>query len=192
MPHLSQSLTLKCALLLGICSLASSAAAGQALITAGRGGEFTPFAQTTLVDPDWGGNHNLGYTVGLDYTRFFRSLVQPSLEARMTSANGTVVNERSYVGGFKLAVSLHGVQPYATILGGRGEIFFNYPNNGYTSDNSFVYSLGAGAEFNVTSQLAARVDFTHQQWNLDPQTLTPTTFGVGLAYRIPFHVGRVE
>jgi opacity protein-like surface antigen len=134
-----------------------------------------------------GYNENLGYTVGVDYTRFIRSIVQPSLEFRMTRANGDTVDERSFTGGLKLQATIHRVHPYATFLGGNGDIYFVHPINNYLSDNSFVLSLGGGADLDVTSQLSVRVDFTHQQWTIDPQTLTPVTLGIGFAYRLPFH-----
>jgi opacity protein-like surface antigen len=163
------------------------------MVSAQRGAEIAPFAQTTLLSPDWGPTNNLGYVVGLDYTRFTRLFVQPSLEVRMTAANGDTVGERSYTGGLKLQTTIHGIHPYATLLAGYGAITFTHPIGNYLSDNSMVYSLGGGVEFNVTRQLKMRVDFTHQQWNLDPVTLTPVTLGVGLAYSLPFfHSGGVQ
>ena len=62
-----------------------------------------------------------------------------------------------------------------------------HPVNGYTGDNSFVYAIGGGAEFNVLPQWKVRADFTQQHWNLEPQILTPMTFSVGVAYSIAFH-----
>lgn len=179
----------KAVLLLAILLPGARAVVGQALITANRGAEIAPFAETTLLSPDWGPTRNIGYTVGVDYSRFIRSIVQPSLELRMTSADGTSVNERTYTGGLKLQATVHRVHPYATFLAGYGEIYYVHPVNNYVSDNSFVYSLGAGADLDVTSQLSVRLDFTHQAWNLgsQAQTLTPVTLGVGVVYRLPFH-----
>jgi opacity protein-like surface antigen len=164
------------------------------MVTADRGAAITPFAQSTMLYPDWGPTRNYGYTAGLDYTRFIRSIVQPSLELRITTANGNTVNEHSYTGGLKLqAPAIHFIHPYITVLGGKGFIDFVHPINGYISDSSFVYSLGGGADFTIHSQWDLRVDYTHQQWNIEPQTLTPVTVGVGIAYRIPFHsVGGVH
>jgi hypothetical protein len=178
--------------ILGILLAGTQFAPAQALNTANRRAEIVPFAQTTLVTPDWGSTKNLGYTVGVDYTRFIRSIVQPSLEFRMTRANGTTVDERTYLGGLKLQATIHRVHPYATFLGGNGDIFFVHPESSYLSDNSFVLSLGGGADLDVTSQLSVRLDFTDQQWNLDPQTLTPVTLGIGFAYRLPFSVRGVR
>jgi hypothetical protein len=183
----------KSALLLGILLATTSIASAQALATAGRGAEIAPFAQATLVRPDWGPGHNFGYTAGVDYTRFIRSVVQPSIEFRVTTANGTTVNERTYSGGLKLQTTVHRVHPYATVLVGYGTIAFNYKNHGYQGDNSVIYSLGGGADFDVTSLLKLRFDFTDQNWNLGTNaSLTPMTFGVGFSYSLPFHTGRVR
>ncbi len=166
-------------------------ASAQAMEAAQRGGEIAPFIQTTLLSPDWGPTNNVGYTVGVDYTHFIRSIVQPSLELRMISANGRTVGERSYIGGLKLQTTIHGIHPYFTLLGGEGTISFTNSTSSYRGDNSFVYSLGAGATIPIHAQLDLRLDFTHQQWNIDPQTLTPVTLSAGIAYRLPFHNGRV-
>jgi Outer membrane protein beta-barrel domain len=183
---------LKFLFLLGILLATAQFAPAQAMVSAERGAEIAPFAQTTLVSPDWGPTRNLGYTVGVDYTRFIRSIVQPALEFRMTSANGTTVGERTYSGGLKLQATIHRVHPYATLLAGYGTIAFNYPNGNYLGDNATVYTYGVGADFNVTSQWKLRADFTQQHWNLEQATLTPTTLGVGIAYTIPFHNGQVH
>src|ERR1035441_9994153 len=168
--------------LLGILCATTRLASAQAMVGAERGADITPFVQTALVSPDWGLTRNLGYTVGVDYTRFIRSIVQPSLELRMTGANGTTVNERSYTGGLKLQTAIHRVHPYATLLAGYGTIAFNYPNGRYTGDNGTIFSYGGGVDLNVTSQWKARVDFVQQHWNLDQAILTPTIFGIGIAY----------
>lgn len=180
------------ACIIGVLLASTRIAPAQAAETAQRGAEITPFVQTTLLIPDYGPTHNIGYTVGVDYTHFIRSIVQPSLELRMTSASGATVGEKSYIGGLKLQTSIHGIHPYFTVLGGEGVITFTHPTNNYLSDNTFIYSLGGGATINIHSQLDLRLDFTHQQWDIDTQTLTPVTLGVGIAYRLPFHNGRVQ
>ena len=91
-----------------------------------------------------------------------------------------------YLTGFKLETAIRRIHPYATLLAGMGYITFkNQPS--YSSDSSFTYSLGGGAEFNVLPSWKVRADFTEQHWNLDPQVLNPMSFGVGVSYSIPFH-----
>ena len=68
----------KTAVFLGVLLAAGRGASAQALLTAQRGGEITTFAQATMLSPDWGQTNNLGYTFGVDFTRFIRSsLVSP-------------------------------------------------------------------------------------------------------------------
>jgi hypothetical protein len=184
--------TLKSALLLSGFFAAATAAQAQAMVSAQRGAEIAPFVQTTLINPDWGQTNNLGYTAGIDYTRFIRSIVQPSLEFRMTSANGTSVNERTYAGGLKLQTTVHNTRPYLVLLVGYGDVTFTYPGHVFPGDNSIIYTIGGGADVNVTSRWKLRVDVTQQHWNLDPNTLTPITAGVGVSYSLPFHTGQVR
>jgi opacity protein-like surface antigen len=182
--------TIKSALCLGISLAATGIASGQASVTAQRGAEIAPWVQTTYLRPDYGQPNNIGYTVGGDYTRFIRSVVQPSLEIRYTSASGTQVNESSFTGGLKLQTTIYGVHPYATMLAGTGHITFVHPvSANYPGDTSFVYSLGGGLEFNVLPSWKLRADFTDQHWDLDPAILTPMAFSVGVSYSIPFHGG---
>jgi opacity protein-like surface antigen len=175
-------------LLFGATAAAVKHAGAQAIPTMERGAEFAPFVQTTILNPDWGQTHNLGYTVGFDYTRFIPTLVQPSLEFRMTHASGRTVNQTTYLGGLKFQTTIHGVHPYGVVLAGKGIITFNYfYNGGLKGDDSAVYAYGGGAEFNVKRSWKLRAEYTQQHWNLDPNTLTPSAFGFGLAYSVPFH-----
>lgn len=181
----------KSALLFAALLATPGIASAQALITAGRGAEVAPFAQVTYINTDWGPS-SYGYTAGIDYTRFIRSIVQPSIEFRMTSVNASAVNERTYSGGLKLQTTVHRVHPYATFLAGYGTLALNYSQGSYTGDNAIIYSFGGGADFNVTSQWKLRLDATRQQWNLGDAPLTPFAVGVGVSYSLPFHTGRVR
>jgi opacity protein-like surface antigen len=174
---------------LGLLLAAPAVVSAQAIVAAQRGAEIAPFVQTTILNPDYGPTNNTGYTVGVDYTRFLRSIIQPSIEVRYVSANGLTVDEHSLSGGLKLGVRVHGIHPYATLLAGTGGITFVHPSPGYPSDTSVIYSIGAGADFNVLPNWKLRADFLHQSWNLDPNTLTPVVLSVGVSYRIPFRTG---
>jgi opacity protein-like surface antigen len=177
------------AMTLGLLVAAPAVVSAQAIVTAQRGAEIAPFVQTTILNPDYGHPENVGYTVGVDYTRFLRSIVQPSLEVRYVSANGATVDEHSITGGLKLGVTVHGIHPYATLLAGTGGITFVHPSPGYPSDTAAIYSIGAGADFNVLPNWKLRADFLHQNWNLDPNSLTPMVLSVGVSYSIPFRGG---
>jgi hypothetical protein len=194
MPKLLPCPHWKAVCLFGVLLASTRVASAQALETAQRGAEIAPFVQTTYLKPDWGPTNNIGFTVGVDYTRFIRSIVQPSLEARFTNAGGSTVGEHSFSGGLKLQTSIRNVHPYFTLLAGEGIITFTHPANpNYTSDNSVIYSFGGGLAVTVHSQWDVRLDFTQQEWNLGgSETLSPTTYGVGIAYRLPFHNGGVH
>jgi hypothetical protein len=166
---------------------AAADVSAQAVPTVERGSAFTPFVQTTIVNPDWGQTRDLGYSAGFDYTHYIRIIVQPSLEFRFTRVTGRTVNETTFLGGFRLQTTIHHIQPYAVLLAGKGIIGFNYDNNGITGDDSAVYGYGGGAEFNVTPLWKVRADFIQQHWNLDPNTLTPTALSFGIGYSVPFH-----
>jgi opacity protein-like surface antigen len=184
--------TMKSLLLLGVSLAARAVASAQAVETAQRGAEITPFFQSTILRPDYGPTNNFGYTIGVDYTRFIRSIVQPSLELRVNHAGGLTVGETGYLGGLKLQATVFGIHPYGTFLAGSGTITFTHPIGYYYSDGSFVWALGGGADFNVTSSIKLRADFTQQHWNIDPPVLTPMTFSLGVAYSLPFHRGEVR
>lgn len=166
---------------------ATIAVRAQAIPTVQRGAEFAPFVQTTIVNPDWGQTKNIGFTAGFDYTRFIPAIVQPSLEFRATRATGRTVNESTYLGGIKLQTTIHNIHPYAVVLAGKGIIGFNYfYNGGIKGDDSAVYAYGGGAEFNVRRSWKARAEYTQQHWDFDPNTLSPSNFGFGVAYSVPF------
>ncbi len=183
-----QNLLHRSTLILGVLLAATQVATAQAIVSAQRGAEIAPFAQVTLISPDYGQSRNLGYTVGLDYTRFIRSsIVQPSIEFRYTSANGITVNERSYAGGVKVQTTIHGIQPYATFLVGHGNIDLAVPEGTYAGDNAIVLAYGGGVQFPVTQLLRVKGEVMAQHWNLEQATLTPTTYSLGVVYVVPFH-----
>jgi hypothetical protein len=178
---------LRFAIVFAAASGATTHAPAQALPTVDRHSEFAAFAQGTMLRPDWGQTNNYGYSLGLDYTHFFGKFVQPGLELRFTRATGRTVNENTYLGGLKLQTTIHAIHPYALILAGKGIIKFNYNNAGVTADNSLVYGLGGGVELAVTRLVRIRADFISQHWDLQPNTLTPATLNLGIAYTLPFH-----
>jgi hypothetical protein len=178
------------ALLLGIALSAAHVASGQAVATGGRGAELSPFAFATVVGPDYGQPHDLGYTLGIDYTHFIRFILQPSVEVRFTRASGQQIDENSFGGGLKFHTNFGRVRPYAAVLIGQGNLTFHHAGVDAKIDKSTAIWYGGGAEYEVNSQWRIRGEFMQQYWNLDPGSLTPSIFSVGFAYRIPFRNGR--
>lgn len=174
-------------LLLAGAAAATSNAKAQAIPTIQRGAELAPFVQTTIVNPDWAQTNNIGFTFGVDYTRFIPSIVQPSLEFRATRATGHTVNESTYLGGIKLHTTVHNIHPYAVVLAGKGVIGFNYfYNGGIKSEDSTVFAYGGGAEFKVHRSWKVRADYVLQHWNIDAGALSPSAFSFGIGYTVPF------
>jgi len=178
------------ALLSGIVLGAVHAAAGQAVATGGRGAELSPFAFATVVAPDYGQPHNVGYTLGIDYTHFIRFILQPSVEVRFARASGQQINENSFGGGLKFHTNIGRVRPYAAALIGQGNLTFHHMGVNTKIDKSTAFWYGGGAEYEVNSQWRIRGEFMQQYWDLAPGSITPSTFSVGFAYTIPFRHGR--
>ena len=196
MRNLSNQPIWTAAICLSIALASAGNASAQALTAGGVGAEIAPFVQTTLLHTDYGNAGNLGFTAGVDYSRFMSSIVQPSVELRITAGSNAAVTERTYSGGLKLASTFHAIHPYAALLAGYGTIDFLHPVitagfQPYWWDNSIVYSIGGGADFDVLRSWKLRVDFLQQFWHL-PAPLTPTTLSVGIAYRLPFHTGEAR
>lgn len=166
----------------------SASAAAQATPTATKTADLSIFVGYVTAQPDYGPFRNSGGTLGVDFTRYFHFPVAPSLELRANFANGTTVNERSYLAGLRVQADIRQrVHPYVDFLVGPGNIHFNFPNNGYTGDNSIVYSYGGGVDFDLVNHFAAKVDWQGQHWNTGSNsTLTPSLLLFGFSYRLPF------
>ena len=178
----------RCAILLSLMYVGHTAAA-QAVHTATKTADLSGFFGYTTAKPDYGPDRNSGGTIGLDYTRYFHFPVAPSVELRANFVNGTVVNERSYLAGLRVGGQIGRLRPYADFLVGPGNIHFNFPNNGYTGDNSIVYSYGGGLEVDIVNNFAAKVDFQGQHWHLGEganNTFSPSLLTFGFAYHFPF------
>ncbi|HVG27271.1 MAG TPA: outer membrane beta-barrel protein [Acidobacteriaceae bacterium] len=161
---------------------------GQALPIATRTADISVFGGFATGLPDYGPYRNNGGSFGVNFTRYLHLPVAPSIEARANFLNGKTVNERTYLFGVRaqgdLFTRLH---PYANFLIGPGDIHFNFFNNGYVGDNSTVYSIGGGADYDIARHWQAKVDFQYQHWKTGNNvTYTPTLTVIGVAYRIPF------
>ena len=166
--------------------LASSASAhAQAAQTASKSADLSVFGGFEAAHPDYGPYNSYGGTFGVDFTRYLRFPVEPSLEFRANFHSNVAVKEHSYVVGLRAAVPFHLLRPYAFFLVGPGTI--DFPDNlGYTHDNSTVYSYGGGIDVRVTHSFAAKFDLQAQHWNTGSFTYTPTIGTVGVVYTIPF------
>jgi hypothetical protein len=170
----------------------------QAPPTAQKIGDLSAFVLYTRLTPDYGPTTNNGVTLGLDYTRYTRWWVKPSIEVRGKIANGSTVDERSFGGGIRAVKPIRIFRPYADFLISAGSINFHQidpyilPNGQpYTSDSTVTYSFGGGLDIDLSRNFSMRGDYQSERWHLDknpatPLDLTPSGWSLGMVYRIPF------
>ena len=172
----------------------------QAHETATRKTEISVFAGAQSLNPDYNGSPNVtGVFGGVNFTRYFRSIIIPSLELRGTyTGKGDVAGEKTLLGGARFDLHLRSfrrLRPYADFMVGAGEIDFAHPTQTgrgpYAHDNSVVYDYGFGLDYELGRHLAVQGEYQQQRWNLSganqsPFTLAPSIIGVGVRYRVPF------
>jgi len=162
--------------------------AAQAAPTATAPLDISAFAGYSLTKPDWGSKSNNGVTFGFDFAHTFKFPIVPSFEARANIANGSIVNEHTYLFGVRAEPRLHSrFHPYGDFLIGTGNIHYVAydPYPGYVGDNSIVKSMGGGVDFDVISHFQIKVDAQYQFWNFGSNyTITPTTYTIGINYHL--------
>jgi hypothetical protein len=189
-------------LLLAPFFLPSIAAAQSAKPTAAQDIQLTVFGAASGDYTGLAGGRNLSFTAGIDLALAPWHGMRPTLELRGTYPidKGTIVAQKDVLGGLRLDFLLgRRVHPYGDFLFGRGEM--NYVSGGYTYpvnpapgiqpftyllSTTYVYSPGAGFDFDLTNHLAIKVDGQYQQWGSVPTasgTLHSTLGTIGLVYR---------
>jgi opacity protein-like surface antigen len=172
-----------------VAGAGASAAHGQASFAGTNVQPFSVFIAGTRLNPDYGSHTNYGFTVGADYTRHYR-ILDPSLEGRVSHAGGTNVGITSYMGGLRGGREYGRFHPYGDLLLGYGKITFTHPSGQYLEDNSTVFGVGGGLDYDIRGNFAAKGDFQFESWKLGSgnHRQTPTLFSVGVVYRLP--IGR--
>jgi hypothetical protein len=181
------------AICLAVSLAGTRPAAGQALATASRESSFAAFGQATYFNSDYRQPSNFGYTVGVDAAPILMPGIQPSFELRITGDSGPVANEYTYNVGIKVATTLHGIHPYATVLGGVGTVYINHPSipsakGLFAHDSSEMFALAGGAEFDAGPSWQLLLDYSRQYWSFDQDynpalPLRPVALSVGISYR---------
>ena len=165
----------------------------QAVPAASKTSEVSIFGAYAHVWPDYGTQQDNGVIFGADYTRFVRWFLTPSLELRGKVVSGPVANQRTWGGGIRGERRLRNFYPYINFLVSSGTITFTHPfidatGKLYESDNSIVYSLGGGVDYDFASHFAARADYQFEHWNIGTdQSFTPQTLSIGVVYHITAH-----
>jgi hypothetical protein len=85
------------------------------------------------------------------------------------------------------------IHPYGDFLAGRGEMDFRlgyiFGNTIYDVTTTWVYSPGAGFDYDLTDRLSLKVDAQLQRWGETPTTkgrIYTSVGTVGLVYRFNF------
>ena len=156
----------------------------QDMPTALRTMDISVFQGFETVNTGYANPRNNGVLFGANVTRYFGFPIAPSLEARLNIANGSAVNEHTYLFGLRAQETLfQRYHPYANLLLGPGTVHSNYSTY---EGKSIVYSYGAGVDIDIYSVIQAKLDFQGQHWNLgQPGVLKPTVVSIGIAYH--FH-----
>jgi hypothetical protein len=183
-------------ILCGFFALASYRCSAQEVPTESKGGDISLFGGVNSLAPAFVTGREIGGTAGINFTRYFSWPVAPSVEFRANTANGSQVEERSYLVGFRAQGGINWrYHPYADFMVGKGTIHFDHPSGGYLGDNSTIFSYGGGVDIDVTRNFQAKFDFQEQSWNIGTDKgnkFDPNVITIGVAYRIPFrpNVGR--
>jgi hypothetical protein len=169
--------------------MAAHKADGQTTPTASRVVGLSVFGAGSRDWTDYG-SAGSGYIVGADVTRPFHHL-EPSIEARYGWGSGNAVTEKTFEGGLKLAKALGPggrFHPYGEVQVGYGAIDFKFLKGSYTHDNSIIYGVGGGADFDLPAHFALKGDWQYEFWNLGSgsSALTPSAVSGGVVYHIPF------
>jgi hypothetical protein len=169
---------------------------GQAVPTASRKYGLAAFATGGTGNTDYGTIDN-AFAFGSDvafYPHFLFGL-EPAAEVRVTFLPSNNIGERTITGGARLGKGVGRLHIYGDFLAGYGVILFpgtHDPN--YTRDNSKIFDIGGGGEFDLYGPFALKVDYQEQSWKLGNANsrLTPTLFTVGVKYTIPPRAFRSE
>jgi hypothetical protein len=191
------------ALLLAPFFLSSVAAAQSAKPTANQDIQLSAFVAASGDYTGLAGGRNLSITAGADLALAPWHRTRPTLELRGTYPmdGGAIVAQKDVLAGLRLDFLLRRrVHPYGDFLFGRGQMNYeqtcqtiNGPVSGYSFEGScyqvsatYVYSPGAGFDYDLTNHLAIKVDGQYQQWGAPPTAsgkIHSTIATIGLVYR---------
>jgi hypothetical protein len=143
------------------------------------------------------GGKNLSVTAGVDLALPPVYHVRPTVEVRGTYPmdGGVIDSQESIMGGLRVDFLLgHRIHPYGDFFFGRGETHYGPDTtfNGfeYVLTTNYVYSPGAGFDYDLGSHFGVKVDGQYQRWGMSPTpsgTIYSKVGTVGLVYRFDFN-----
>jgi len=181
-------------LLLATLPLPSVATAQQASPTATQDISLSAFGGVSGVYTGLAGSRNLSVTAGIDLALSPRQGLRPILEVRASDPidHGKVVAQRYLLGGLRLDFLLgRSLHPYGDFLFGRGEMKYasggyNFNDFTYLASTTYVYSPGAGFDFDLNPHFVIKVDGQYQIWDGPTPSgkVLPAVGTIGLVYHI--------
>lgn len=159
--------------------------------------ELSVFGGPTGVYTGLKGGKNLGVTAGVDLALVPFHGLRPTIEIRGTEPihDGKVDSQKSILGGLRVNFLLnHRFHPYGDFLFGRGQMNYGkgyyYNNYVYDLTTTYVYSPGAGFDYDLGEHFAIKLDGQYQRWSGTP-TSSGTVYAkngtIGLVYRFNFN-----
>lgn len=160
--------------------------------------QLSAFGGVTGVYTGLGGGKNFSVTAGADLALPPFHWVRPTIEVRGTYPmdRGLIDHQKSILGGLRADFMLgHRWHPYGDFLFGRGEMIYSpfYIYNGfyYESSPTYVYSAGAGFDYDLGERWGIKVDGQVQRWGGPAPTpsglIYPKVGTVGIVYRFGFN-----
>ncbi|HUD22437.1 MAG TPA: hypothetical protein VMQ60_06300 [Acidobacteriaceae bacterium] len=181
-------------LLLATFSGLGVATAQQAKPTATQDIQLSVFSGVSGVYTGLSNSRNLSVTAGLDLALSPRQGMRPILEVRGTEPfnKGSTVAQKDFLAGLRLDLLLgRRLHPYGDFLFGRGEMKYanggyNFNNSTYLESTSYVYSPGAGFDFDLTTHFVIKLDGQYQIWDGPTASgkVHPAIGTFGLVYHI--------
>ena len=182
--------------LAAVVALAQVATA-QSMPAASQQLQLSAFVAATGTYTRLEGGKNLGVTAGADITYLGFRLLRPAVEVRGTYPvnSGHISSQKSFLVGPRVEYPIGRFHPYGDLLFGRGAI--TYLNGGfivgplqYLSSNTFIYSPGAGADYDLNHHVGIKADAQFEHWNtpvVASGSISPVALTGGLVYTFDFN-----
>jgi hypothetical protein len=179
-----------------ICAIAHTVYA-QAVPAGTQQLQLSAFAAATGTFTDLEGGKNLAITAGADLTFLAFRTFKPAFEFRGTYPidKGHISSQKNFLLGPKVEYPIGRFHPYVDFFFGRGEINYHDPgfvfgSTRYFSTNTFIYSPGIGLDYNLTHNLAIKVDAQFQHWDtpaVASGVIHPIALTLGVLYNFDFN-----
>jgi opacity protein-like surface antigen len=171
--------------LAGTCGFANA----QAVATATRSVGISAFGGIDYFKLDLGSTYKKfrpGFVVGGDLTHLIHGF-GVSIEPRFGRTTSSTNDQSYFLGNVRMDRSFGRLHPYALAGIGYGKVAYVI---GGGHDDSIVYTVGPGLDYDVTRSWAVKADWQYQFWNVGHEThgFNPTGITVAAVYR--FHFGR--